>query len=182
MDLSSNFIQLIQDVVLRPNFASAVVLFVVTLINESFSVLPYSVILPGQLLLLEGPLSTFVFVKLSLFVAVPVGLGAALGSLPIYGLAYFGGKPAIERFGKYFRVSWNGIEKMESKFKGSWYDEILFLILRSIPLMPSLPINAAAGILRMRLAPYLVLTVAGNIIKMLVMFMFVGFGVEVLAG
>ncbi|KKQ82902.1 MAG: hypothetical protein UT07_C0015G0009 [Parcubacteria group bacterium GW2011_GWB1_38_8] len=178
MELITDIVQVVQNIVFHPNLTNATVLFLVSLINESFSIVPYPVILSGQLLLLEDPFSITMIIKLSLFVVIPIGIGTTLGSLPVYGLAYFGGKPAIEKFSKYLRFSWDSIERISLRFNGSWYDEILFLILRSVPLLPSLPVNAVAGILRMRPAPYLVLTIAGTIIKMLIMFMFVGFGVE----
>ena len=178
MELITDIVQVVQNIVFHPNLTNATVLFLVSLINESFSIVPYPVILSGQLLLLEDPFSITMIIKLSLLVVIPIGIGTTLGSLPVYGLAYFGGKPAIEKFSKYLRFSWDSIERISLRFNGSWYDEILFLILRSVPLLPSLPVNAVAGILRMRPAPYLVLTIAGTIIKMLIMFMFVGFGVE----
>ena len=178
MELITDIVQVVQNIVFHPNLTNATVLFLVSLINESFSIVPYPVILSGQLLLLEDPFSITMIIKLSLFVVIPIGIGTTLGSLPVYGLAYFGGKPAIEKFSKYLRFSWDSIERISLRFNGSWYDEILFLILRSVPLLPSLQVNAVAGILRMRPAPYLVLTIAGTIIKMLIMFMFVGFGVE----
>lgn len=176
MELATDLAQVVKDVVLKPDFTSALAIFTISLTNELLAVLPYNVILSGQLLFLEGPLSTAVLARLLLFVAVPIGLGTVLGSLPVYGLAYFGGKPAINRFSKYLRFSWEHVERIESKFKGSWYDEISFLALRSIPILPALPINVAAGILRMRPAPYLILTLAGTIIKMMIMLAFVGFG------
>jgi len=181
MELSADFFQVVQDAVLRPDFASAFGIFIASTINEIFAVLPYNIILSGPLFFVEGSLSTAFITKLFLFVAVPVGFGTAIGSLLTYGLAYFGGKPAIEKFGKYLHLSWESVEKMESKFKGLWYDEILFLILRSTPLLPSLPVNAAAGIIRMRLSNYLILTVLGAVIRMMIMFMLVGLSIGALA-
>ena len=181
MELSANFVQIIQDAVLRPDFASAFGIFIASFVNELFAVLPYNVILSGPLFFLEESFSVVFVIQLFLFVAVPVGFGTALGSLLTYGLAYFGGKPAIEKFGKYVRLSWESVEKVGSKFQGVWYDEVLFLTLRSPPLLPSLPINAAAGILRMRLPRYIVLTILGAIIRMMIMFMLVGLGMSTLA-
>lgn len=181
MELSSNFIQIIQNVVLHPNLASALALLFLSIVNELAVFLPSAVILSGQLLFLQGPLSIAVFIKLLLFVAIPVGIGAAIGSSLVYGLAYFGGKPAIEKFGKYLHLSWQDIEKVESKFKGSWYDEILFLVLRMIPLLPSFPVSAAAGVLQMSPAPYFALTAVGLTLRMMIMFVFVGLGMGALA-
>jgi len=181
MELSANIVQVIQDMVLRPDLTSAFTLLTSSFINELFPVSPYSIVLSSQMLFLKGPLSFALITKLLLLVSIPVGIGTALGALPVYGVAYLGGKPAIEKLGKYVWLSWNSVEKVESRFKGSWYDEVVFLILRSIPLIPYLPITVAAGIMRMPLIPYFFLTSIGATIRMMIMFMIVGLGVEALA-
>ncbi|MFZ2484774.1 MAG: VTT domain-containing protein [Minisyncoccia bacterium] len=181
MELSANFAQVIQDMVLRPDSASAFALFTSSLINELFPVSPYSIVLSSQMLFLKGSLSLPLISKLLILVSIPVGVGTALGALPVYGVTYLGGKPAIDKFGKYLRLSWSSVERIESKFDGSWYDEVIFLALRSIPLMPYLPVTVAAGIMRMPLVPYFLLTTVGATIRMMIMFLVVGFGVEALA-
>lgn len=177
MELSSDIAQTVQDVVLHPNFASALTLLAASFVNELFAVLPYVVVLSGQLLFLKSSISTVLIIKILLFVAVPVSIGTTLGSFLTYSLAYFGGKPAINKFSKYLHFSWKNVEKMESRFGGTWYDEIIFLCFRSVPFLPSLPLNIMAGILRMRLAPYIVLTLGGTLIKVIIMFMLVTLGV-----
>ncbi len=181
MEWSFDLIQAVEDVVLHPDFFSAAALFVVAMVNELFVLLPYTIILSGQLLFMEGSLSLHFLITLLVLVAVPVGIGTTIGSLPIYALAFFGGKSAIDKFGKYLKVTWEDVERLQSRFKGSRYDEIFFLVLRSIPLLPSLPVNVVAGIIQMRLESYLGLTIIGTIIKMMIMFIFVGLGVETLA-
>ncbi len=181
MELSANFIHVIQDLVLRPDLASAIVLFFLSFTNELIAVLPYAVVLSGQLLFLKGSLSLALLTKLFIFVAIPVGVGSSIGTLPVYVLAYFGGKPAIDKFQKYLHFSWQDIEKVNSRFKGAWYDEVLFLLLRSVPLFPSFPVNVAVGILRMSFWPYLVLTTVGFTVRMMLMLITVGLGVETLS-
>ncbi len=176
MELASNFVKLIQDVVLHPTWTSAIALLVTSTLNELVALLPYNVILSGQTLFLQDAPSLSIFIKLSIFVVVPISIGATLGSLPSYGLAYFGGKPAIDKFSKYLKFSWDSVERLKTKFKGTWYDEIIFLILRAVPFVPGLPVNILAGIIRMRPVPYLVLTLAGNIVDMLLLLIFFGFG------
>ena len=181
MELSFNFVQAVQDMVLKPDFTSAIIILWSSFLNELVAVFPYALVLSGQLLFLKGSFSIAFIAKLFVFVAVPVGVGTTLGTLPAYGLSYFGGKPAIEKFGKYFRLSWTDVEKVESKFRGVWYDEIIFLAIQSTPLLPFLPVSVAAGILRMHLLPYVVLTFTGATIRMMIMFAFVGLGAETLA-
>lgn len=170
-------IEVAQSVVLDPTLASAVSVFFVALVNEFLSIFPLGVILAGQVAFSSKTLSLVLISKLFLFVAVPVGVGVAIGSLFIYSIAYLGGKPVIDRFGKYLRFSWKDVERMEKKFKASKYDELLFLGLRSMPFFPNVPVTAAAGILRMNLVPFLVLTAIGTTLRvMLMMFLaWVGF-------
>lgn len=173
-----DFVQVVQKVVVEPDLFGAAALFWTSLINELFAALPYIILLSSQFPFIEDPFSLPTLVKLSLFVLIPVSFGASVGSLLLYGLSYFGGKPAIEKFGKYVRLSWEDVEKVKARFRGSWYDEIIFLLLRSIPFLPSLPINVTAGVMQMRFAPYFVLTVAGTIIKIAIAFVFIAIGAE----
>lgn len=175
-----DIVQIIQNMIFHPSVSSVFALLISSLVNELVSG-PYVVILSSQLIFAGEPLTTALFTKLFLFTAIPVALGSTIGSLAVYGLAYFGGKPAIEKFGKYFRVSWKDIEKVESKFKSIYYDELIFLVLRSIPILPSFPVSAVVGILRMSPAPYFFLTMIGFTMRIVIMFALVGLGIVALA-
>ena len=176
MEQVLNFIQITQDVVLNPDFGSAIILFWLAFANELIAIFPYTIVLSGQLLFLQDVVSLAVIAKLLVFVAVPVALGSTLSSLIFFGLAYFGGKPAIDKFHKYLPFSWADIEKLSTRFQGAWYDEILFLLLRSMPILPSLPLDIAAGIFRMRFWSYCVLTLVGFTIRMMLTLMIFGLG------
>lgn len=177
MEQVLNFIQITQDVILRPDFASAVILFWIAFVNELIAIFPYTLVLSGQLIFFDGLLSWAFLAKLLVFVAVPVALGSTTSSLIFYVLAYFGGKPAIEKFHNYLHFSWSDVEKVSARFKGAWYDEVIFLILRSMPILPSLPLDVMAGILRMRFWPYFVLTLVGFTIRMMLTLLIVGVGI-----
>jgi membrane protein DedA with SNARE-associated domain len=179
--MSADLAQVVQDMVLKPDFTSALVLFWFSFVNELVAVLPYVMLVSGQLIFLEVGSFGAHLSKLFFLIAIPSGIGGAFGSLLIYGLAYFGGKPLIDKLKRYIRFSWDDIEKVNRRFRGAWYDEITFLALRCIPVLPSLPVSAAAGVMRMSPVSYLVLTIIGFILRMMIMFMFVGLGVETLA-
>lgn len=181
MEISSNFVQIVQDVVLNPNSGSAAVLFFSSFLNELVAIFPYAVILAGQLFFLKDPFSVALMTKLLVFVALPVGIGSSLGVLPVYAVTYFGGKPAINKFQKYLRFSWRDVERVNERFKGQWYDEVLFLLLRTIPVVPSFPVSIAAGIMRMRFLPYFFLTTLGFIIRMMLTLLVVGIGMQSLS-
>lgn len=181
MENSLDFVKLVQEVVLDPKLSSALPLFFISFINELIGVLPFALVLAGQLFFIENSLNIAMLAKLLVFVAVPVGLGGAIGVLPLYGVAYLGGKPLIEKYHKYLRFNWNDVEKVSQKFQGRWYDEVIFLMLRTIPVLPSFPLTIAAGILRMRFMPYFVLTTVGFILRMMVTLLLIGVGIESLA-
>ena len=181
MELSLDLFQVIQDMVLKPDLASAFIIFWFSFLNELVALLPYVTVISGQVLFLNSHLSFTLLSKLLFLIAIPAGIGGALGSLLTYSVTYIGGKPAIDKFGKYLRLSWSDVEKVTVKFKGAWYDELLFLALRSIPVLPSLPVNLAAGVLRMRPMTYFILTLIAFIIRMMIMFIIMSAGAEVLS-
>ncbi len=178
MEQSLDFVYAVQGLIIHPNVGSIVPLFISSFLNDLIGIFPFALVLAGQLLFLEVPFSLVFVVKLLVFVAVPVGVGSALGSIPLYVLAYFGGKPVIEKCHKYLHFSWQDVEKVKHYFKGTWYDEIIFLLLRCIPILPSIPLDITAGILRMRFLPFLVLTVAGSIIRMMLTLLVVGMSIQ----
>lgn len=179
--MQPDFVTLVQDMVLRPDFASAGVLFWFSLVNELSAILPYVVLVSGQLLFLEAASFPVIVLKFFFFIAVPAGVGGAIGSLLIYSLAYLGGKPLIEKHKRFLRFSWDDVENINKRFKGAWYDELIFLALRSVPILPSLPINIVAGTMRMPVFNYFVYTLVGFTIRMMIMFLFMWFGAEALS-
>ncbi len=81
---------------------------------------------------------------------------------------------AVPRFGKYIGVKHEDLEHFGEHFKGTWKDEILLLVLRSIPVMPSTPISLLCGILKINLRTFFVATYAGFYIRNLT-FMLLGY-------
>lgn len=181
MERIFDFTEAINNIVIEPSVWSAFILLIAALINDLFAILPINVILSGQLLFLKEPPTPELFISLFTYVALPVSVGGTVGSLLTYTLAYFGGKPAIQKLGIYLNLSWERVEKIEEKFKGAWYDEVVFLSLRAIPFLPSLPINIAAGVIRMNPTSYVALTFIGTIIKTMVTFLLVALGIVALA-
>lgn len=176
MEETRKIFEVLQSGVVDPTILKALWLIPLSALAEVVGAFPTSVVLAGQLLLLESKPTFSLFIELAFLVSLPIGIGTALGSLPHYGLAYFGGKPAIEKFKKYTRVSWEDIERFEIKFFRRWYDEFIFLGLRSLPLVPTVPLNLLAGILRMKLSTYIFLTIVGVTLRMIIITAIFGYG------
>lgn len=169
-----HFVETVKDVVIDPSVGSMLPLFVVSFLNDLIGIFPFALALAGQLLFLKGTFTLALAMKLLVFVSVPVGLGSALGSVPLYLGAYYGGKPLIGKFHRFLHFSWNDVERISQYFKGTWYDEIIFLLLRCVPVLPSIPLDVASGIFRMQFVPFLVLTAVGSIIRMMLTLLVVG--------
>lgn len=88
-------------------------------------------------------------------------IGCVLGSMPSYYLGYFGGRPFVEKYGKYFLVSQKDLEdadKWVDKY-GDW----AFFICRMLPVIRTF-ISFPAGILRARKRIFFTLTFLGSLL------------------
>lgn len=136
-------------------------------IQEIIVFIPSALVMLGAgfILLSGNPLSFQFLSTLVLEITLPAALGATLGSLMIYGLLYFYGKGAVERFGKYAGLSWGDIEKVNKRLSGTYADELVIFALRAIPIVPNSAVSALCGLIRMRLAKYLALSFFGIAVR-----------------
>ncbi len=173
-----DLIYALRYIVMEPTLATASALMIFSALNEVILPLPFSIVIASQLTLFDSALTMSFIAKLFFLVALPVGIGSTLGTLPLYALAYFGGRRAINKYEKYLHFSWSDVEKFSNHLQDEWYDEALFLGIRSLPILPSPPLTIAAGIIRFRFIPYLIFTTIGFTIRMVLTLIFVGFGIE----
>ena len=88
-------------------------------------------------------------------------IGCVLGSIPSYYLGYFGGRPFVEKYGKYFLVSKKDLEEADK-----WVDKYgdwAFFLCRMLPVVRTF-ISLPAGILRARKRTFFTLTFLGSLI------------------
>jgi membrane protein DedA with SNARE-associated domain len=141
------------------------------LLEEIFYVVPSSLVQlsAGAILLGEMQFSFDLIIKSILWVGIPAAIGVTIGSLPYYALGYFGGKPAIERWGKWLGVSWESVERLDEKLTKTWWDEIIFTGLRALPILPSVVLSIGPGVLRLSMRTYLIGSFVGTLIRATVM-------------
>ena len=178
MHQTLNFVQGAQNIILDPSIHSVWPLLLFSFLNDLIGIFPFALVLAGQLLFLKTAFTLAFVLKLLVFAAVPVGVGASFGSIPFYLLAYFGGRPLIRKYHKYLHFSWDDVDKINKRLQGSRYDEIIFLLLRCTPILPSIPIDLAAGVIRMRFIPFMVLTITGSIVRMMLTMLVVGLSMQ----
>ncbi|MDD3593488.1 MAG: DedA family protein [Candidatus Gastranaerophilales bacterium] len=88
-------------------------------------------------------------------------IGCVVGSIPSYYLGYFGGRPFIEKHGKWFLISKKDIETAD-KWAEKW-GEMAFFICRMLPVVRTF-ISLPAGILKVNLPLFLFYTFLGSLI------------------
>ena len=88
-------------------------------------------------------------------------LGCTIGSIISYEIGKWGGRPFLEKYGKYILISHHDLDLADRWFNkyGNW----IIFASRLLPVVRTF-ISLPAGIARMRLIPFLVYTFAGSFI------------------
>jgi membrane protein DedA with SNARE-associated domain len=91
---------------------------------------------------------------------VAATLGSLMGALVAYAIGYYGGRPALLRWGRYLRFTEDDLDRTETFFArwGSWAS----FFGRMVPVVRSL-VSFGAGVGKMPLAPFVLFTVLGSI-------------------
>ena len=127
------------------------IVFLMMLESMVFPV-PSEAVLPfAGFLIADGHLSFF-------GVAVAATLGSIIGSLISYAMGYYGGKPFINKFGKYLLIDNHDLDVTVRFFqkRGS----LTIFIARFIPIIRHL-ISIPAGMGKMNLTKFCIYTIAG---------------------
>lgn len=141
--------------------------FYASVAEEIIHVVPTSVVhlTAGAMLLGDLSWSWQLLVRAILFVGIPAALGVTIGALPFYIAGWYGGKPFIERYGKWIGVSWESIEAFDRRLSKTAWDEVIYTILRAMPFIPSIVMSVGAGVLRLPLRTYFIGSLLGTFIR-----------------
>lgn len=124
-------------------------------IENVFPPIPSEVVLPlTGFIVAQGDM---VFV----FALAASTAGSVLGAIGLYYVGYFGGRPFISKYGRFFGVSEDKLHTSEK-----WFDKYglaTILIARVIPGARSI-VSIPAGVVRMPLLRFIILTTIGTVI------------------
>jgi membrane protein DedA with SNARE-associated domain len=87
--------------------------------------------------------------------------GCVVGSIPSYYLGYFGGRPFIEKYGKWFLISKKDMEMADNW--SSRYGDYAFFICRMLPVVRTF-ISLPAGILKANFPRFVTFTFLGSLV------------------
>ncbi|MFP3897478.1 MAG: DedA family protein [Anaerolineales bacterium] len=120
----------------------------------------------GGFLLIEQNVPLLQALQEVLFkVSLPYTAAAVLGLGIVYFIAYFGGKALIDRFQGWLGFSWRNIEQLQAKFQGNWWDGVLLVALRAIPVIPISLVSGVAGAIRFPIFKFYLLSAIGVLIR-----------------
>lgn len=94
-------------------------------------------------------------------IALSGAMGCVLGSIPAYYLGKFGGRPLVEKYGKYVLISHKDLDMADNWFKK--YGEIIIFIARLLPAVRTF-IAFPAGVARMNMTKFIAYTFVGSLI------------------
>jgi len=129
------------------------------------------VIIPSEAILATGGILAAKGI-FSLWGAFFVGLlGSVFCAIVIYFMGYFGGRPFIKKYGKYFFMKEEDIMKSDSWFNK--YGLFSTLIGRNFPIVRTL-ISLPVGIMRLSFPKFLIYTIIGSV-PWTFLFVYVGY-------
>ena len=121
--------------------------------------LPSEIIMPlaGWMLIKEQSLA----VTYTLVAGAYGALGCTIGSIIAYGIGIWGGRPFLEKYGRYILISRHDLNLAERWFakSGSW----VIFVSRLLPVVRTF-ISLPAGIARMHIIKFLIYTFMGSFI------------------
>lgn len=85
--------------------------------------------------------------------------GCVVGSVPSYFIGYYGGRPFLEKHGKWFLLTPHDLDVSERWV--SKYGDLAFFICRMLPVIRTF-ISLPAGILKARFWPFVIYTFIGS--------------------
>jgi len=118
------------------------------------------IIIPSEAILATGGILAAKKI-FTLWGAFLVGLiGSVFCAIVIYFMGYFGGRPFIKKYGKYFFMQEEDLDKSDSWFNK--YGMMSALIGRNFPIIRTL-ISLPIGIMRLSFTKFLIYTIIGSI-------------------
>lgn len=123
--------------------------FVGVIIESVIVPIPSPLIIMGAGAILIDPLNGAAGAALPIFlkIVLPGAVASTIGAYFTFLVAYWGGKPMIDRFKGILGFGWDEVLLMEKKIVGRV--NLMIFLLRALPVVPLSLISAAAGVLRL---------------------------------
>lgn len=108
------------------------------------------------------------------WLALVASLGKTMASWLYYMLADKTEDLVLTRFGKYIGISHKEIENIGRHFNGTWKDDVVLLVVRALPIMPTSLVSVVCGFIKLNMRTYLQSTFIGYFIRSFI-FLYLGY-------
>jgi membrane protein DedA with SNARE-associated domain len=71
----------------------------------------------------------------------------------------------LNKLGRFIGVSHKDVEKIGSQLSGGWRDDVVMLLLRAVPIIPTAPVSVVSGLLKINLRTFFWTTLIGYAIR-----------------
>lgn len=136
--------------------------FIGALVEEVIAPIPSPLVMTLAGSLSFGQNATFLFI---VFIALTGSVGKTIGSYFIYYIANKFEHLVVSKFGKYIGVTEKEIELISKQLNKGSKDFFIIAILRAIPIIPTAPVSAVSGLIKLNLKTYLGGTFVGTLIR-----------------
>ena len=108
------------------------------------------------------------------WLALAASLGKTIASWLYYLLADKTEDLILTRFGKFIGISHKEIESIGKRFNGTWRDDVVLLVVRALPIMPTSLVSVVCGFIKLNMRTYLQSTFIGYFIRSFI-FLYIGY-------
>lgn len=130
---------------------------------------PLVLIIAGSIAKAQNYIWPYIF-----FLAVLGAIGKTIASIILYYIGDKGEDVALKRFGKFFGLSHDQIEKIGKKLNKGARDYIFLFLARAIPFIPSVPVSIICGIIKIKMKTYIITTFLGTTVRN-IFFLYIGY-------
>ncbi|MFB6204593.1 MAG: DedA family protein [Candidatus Nanohaloarchaea archaeon] len=118
-------------------------------IEEVFVPIPSPVVpMAAGFIIVDAATVPAALLQILFVIALPASIASVLSSYFVYAIAFHGGKPVIDRWGRYLDIRWEEVQELESHFD-SGRERYYVALFRAVPVVPLSLISGAAGLFRM---------------------------------
>lgn len=74
----------------------------------------------------------------------------------------------VTKYGKYFGLKQENLEILGKYFDNTWKDDLILIVLRTIPFFPSLPVSVICGAIKLNMNTYIRATFIGDFLRSMI--------------
>jgi membrane protein DedA with SNARE-associated domain len=121
---------------------------------------PLVMTLGGSLAASAGQTFMYLF-----YLALIGSLAKTVASYVVYFISDKAEDLVLNKFGRFIGVSHKDVEKIGSQLSGGWKDDVVMLLLRAVPIIPTAPVSVVSGLLKINLRTFFWTTLVGYAIR-----------------